>query len=151
MDGEVLAAFITSALAFIISIANIVITLRDRKTTLIVQNIASNRIKWIEDMRSLMQSFAVAYIEGEKEELKIIKAKMDVYMRFDDESYSDLYAQLNACMSDPYMEKNYEALMKACQNVLHRVWRRMKIETGMSNEDDLEIREKVFSKKCTVE
>lgn len=144
MDGQVLAAIITAIFAVLMSLLNIIITLKDRKATLVVQNIASNRIKWIEDMRKIMQEFAEAYIKEDKEQLKIIRSKMDVYMKFDDESYEDLYLRIDECMKNQYTDSGYKGFMRECQNVLQRVWKRMKIETGMDIKDDLAIRKKVL-------
>lgn len=146
MDIQVWVALIAAIASLIISGVNIVITLKENKKTLIVQNIASNRIKWIEQMRILIQEFAIAYIKGERDKLKIIKVKMDVYMRYNDESYNGLYEQIDKCIAEVYSEQGYRELMNEGQEVLGKVWKRMKLETGMGRRDDSKIRKEIFNR-----
>lgn len=58
--------------------------------------------------------------------------------------FAVLYLRIDECMKSQYTDSGYEEFMRECQNVLQRVWKRMKIETGMDIKDDLAIRKKVL-------
>lgn len=134
---------ITTVLPIVVSIIALVVSfmnyLNDRNKV-ISSVVSADRMKWISDVRNLMSLFLEAYIKGtENDELKIIKAKIDLYIIYEKDSYKSFEEKLNYCISNPYTDKDYRELTKETQIVLNKVWVRIKDETGISKRDEKRI------------
>lgn len=139
----VLTALIGAGAALIPSVLHTFLQWGQKKQELQKQYITQNRMDWIREMRALLGDFTEAYIRGKSgEELMLLKARIDLYIRFHDSSYDGLTERLKECVSTPYTPENYEKLMEACQKVLGDPWKRMKEEAGLSLKKDVELREK---------
>lgn len=122
------APIILSIFAFFVSIISIDISRKNNISNLI----SKERMNWIAQVRDLMADFLCAYIkQEEKEKLKIINSKINLYIKFDSEFYQALHNKLTYCVDNSYTEKDYEELVISMQNVLNDVWVRIKREAGI--------------------
>lgn len=138
------ASIALSVLAFFISVGN---WINDKRKN-ISEIVSNERIKWIKDVRNLTALFLEKYIKGEDEkELKIIKSKIDLYIRWNSSFYQKYNEKLNHCIVNAYNEDDYKELTSFAQEVLNDVWVRIKKETGISIKDEKRIIKELFPNK----
>ena len=138
-----LTAVITSCTTLVVLCVNTFSSQRKMLT----DSVTKNRMKWIEDVRLLMHEFIVEYIKPSCDPMRLleVKAKIDLYIRFDSVAYDDLKRELDYCTKNEYKdETQYERYMIVCQKTLNDVWVRIKIESGMEKRADVTIFKKVF-------
>lgn len=137
------APIIISILSIIISITNLKLIKRNN-----ISNIVSNnRIKWMNQAREFMEMFLEKYITGENEiELKIIKSKIDLYIRTDSIFYNALEKKLNYCVLHKYKEDDYKELVSLCQKFMNDAWIRIKREAGISEKEEKKM--ELYLLKC---
>ena len=138
----IIATTITSVTTLLVLIFN---TLTSNRKTL-TDAVTMNRMHWIEEVRSLMYEFIVEYMKPScsQEKLSRIKAKIDLYIRFDSPAYRVLENELNNCLKHKYEdESQYQDYMEACQKTLNDVWVRIKIEAGMDRKKNRDVVDKV--------
>ena len=127
-------------IASIISLITYFTNLKKHKDDVITQAITVNRIEWIANVRKLIGEFLSAYMTGKsKKELNMLRMQIELYIRKNSD-YSRFSSALKKCCDEDYTEDNLNELIEASQTVLHRVWRRIKIEGGQSKKDDERIR-----------
>lgn len=134
---SVILPIIISLIALILSFMNY---FNDRNR--VISNVISrDRMKWISDIRNLMSIFLELYIKGvEIDKLKVIKAKIDLYIRYDKEVYKNFEEKLNYCTLNPYTDKDYKELVGETQIMLNGVWIRIKDEAGILKRDENRIK-----------
>ena len=139
----IITAVITSCTTLVVLCVNTFSSQRKMLT----DTVTKNRMKWIEDVRLLMHEFIVEYMKPSCDIMRLleIKAKIDLYIRFDSTAYDDLKRELEHCISNKYTDEvQYEQYMRVCQKTLNDVWVRIKIESGMEKRADATIIRKVF-------
>lgn len=130
-------SIILSILAFAMSVLNYALSRR----RLVAEAIAENRMEWIKAVRELLNSFVESYLNKEDSlKLRIRKSKIDLYIKRGDPVYSGLDNILERCINTGYNEEDYSKLIYECQQVLNTVWRRMKLESGISKKEESKIR-----------
>ncbi len=143
MEFETIIALVTSVSAFLISLINITINKRKIST----ETISKNRIDWIKDVRELVAEFISLYVnKAPKNEQKIIRNKICLYMRSGVISYSEFLDQMDICINEDYSDENCNKLISKAQIVFSDVWIRMKMESGIKNKDDKRF-EELFNNK----
>lgn len=126
-----------SIFAFLLSVANFFIN----KRKIIANTVVENRMQWIIDVRNLMNLFLESYIKQDnKIVLRTIKSKIDLYIIYDNPSYSDFEQKMIHCIQNKYTESDYRALVSSCQSVLNDVWVRIKLEAGISHRLDIKMK-----------
>ena len=138
----IIATTITSVTTLLVLIFNTLTSNRKMLTDAVTMN----RMRWIEEVRSLMHEFIVEYMKPSCSQSKLarIKAKIDLYIRFDSPAYSALEEELDNCLKRKYEdESQYRDYMKACQKTLNDVWVRIKIEAGMDRAKNRDVVEEV--------
>ncbi|MBD5554671.1 MAG: hypothetical protein HDQ95_04800 [Roseburia sp.] len=139
-----LAPIAISLLSIFISIINLKIIKRSNISNVI----SNNRIKWMNHVRELFEVFLENYIMGENEiELKIIKSKIDLYIRFDSIFYKELEEKLTYCVTHKYTEDDYKELASWCQKFMNNAWVRIKREAGISEREEKEIEQYLLKYK----
>lgn len=144
VEGEVneveeftkIAPILVSILALGISIWNVF----NVKKEIIANTVAADRMEWIAQVRNLIGDFLEKYIRQDGEnELKIIKAKIDLYIVYGKGPYIDFEKKMNYCIQNKYTDSDYRELVTLSQKVLNDVWRRRKIESGISIREEKQI------------
>lgn len=124
---------VISMIALIVSFMNY---LNDRNKV-ISSVISTDRMKWMSDIRNLMSLFLESYIKGgEIDNLKIIKAKIDLYIIYEKDVYKGFEGKLSHCTLNPYTDKDYKELLNETQIMLNGVWIRIKDEAGILKRDE---------------
>lgn len=132
-------------IATLISATTLIFEIRRHKQSSIIQAITENRIDWIVSVRNLISDFICAYIDGaSSKELTKIMIKTQLFFR-NKEDYNRVLLLMEKCCVTPYLsEPCYcQQLVAETQTLLHRVWIRIKIESGQSKELDNLVRKKV--------
>ncbi len=115
-------------------------TYKNERNNVISKVVSADRIKWISDVRSLTSLFLEKYIKGSaKIDLKIIKAKIDLYIMYNKDVYKAFEEKMSYCIENIYTDKDYKELVIETQKVLNSVWIRVKNETGIADSDEKRI------------
>ena len=139
---ENVITLIAAILAFIASIATIIITIVNERNRVKTDAITKNRIDWIKDVRNLMMLFLEIYIEDNyngderKKKLIIISSKINLYFREGVNSYASLTEMLNKCADNDYNDEDLKLLIERAQIVFSDVWVRAKREAGIVKKED---------------
>lgn len=135
-----------SIIASIISIKSLWIT----KTQAINTFITSNRIEWINSVRTLVQQFMEEYLKKDDSN-QYMKQKLAtnilLYLRHDVSVYKDFLNILSHCTSNIFCEDDYNKLICATQDMLNDVWNRMKREAGISKRSETRLKRKLTQEK----
>lgn len=131
------AVLFAGILASCVSIYGYAIIEKNSKRAVIAEAITKNRMTWIEEVRNLLSDFIAAYMQGNRKgELRILKARIELYCS-DGAEYSPMIESLHACCQDPaFDEKHCQALIENAQKVLNRVWIRVKVEGGITRKEE---------------
>lgn len=84
--------------------------------------------------------FKRIYIEGEEIKLKIIKSKIDLYIRYDSIFYKEFEKKLSYCIYNKYTENDYKELISLSQQFMNDAWIRIKKEAGISKREEKKIK-----------
>lgn len=145
---------IVAILAFISSVASLIITIVNERNRVKTDVVTKNRIDWIKDVRSLMMQFLEIYIEDNyngdkrKKKLMIISSKINLYFREGVKSYALLTKILNKCANNNYNDEDLELLIEIAQIAFSDVWVRTKREAGIEKKEDNRY-EKLFGNKLS--
>lgn len=145
----VIISLLGSCVAVVIAIYSSVIS----KRNLVVETITKNRINWITEFRSLLSEFTTKYIShADKCELKILREKLALYADFSNKSaeYISLFEQIDKCVDNKYKsedDKDLTKLILCSQQMLSSVWKRMKMEAGISKRNEKRIVENLNNDK----
>ncbi len=133
-----------SFLAIVVSVAGVMISRR----SLINTAITSNRIEWINDVRSLVQAYTGSYLKGDFSEKKLAETNILLYLRHDVKIYKPLIEALEICTADEAVNyANLSKLVVATQDTLNDVWNRMKREAGISRRSEQRLKKKLRDEK----
>jgi len=130
--------------AFVAMYVSIYTLIRYRKEA-VINTITINRTKWMDDVKQHIHEYIKQYIKNShgNHDLKIYEARIRLYFRSDGESYINLSNHLRKCSAKPFSDEDYEKLLEYSQNVLHDMWRQMKLEAGISPKKQNEIYRKM--------
>ena len=140
-------SLVISGIAAIISIGSLVVSRRK----LINTTITSNRIEWINSVRSLVQQFVVEYRKNDTDLKKNSAVSIKLYLRHDVKIYQPFISQLDACTKNSYDDTECEKLIVATQDMLNDVWNRMKREAGISKRSEARLKERLKNEKLSKE
>ena len=130
---SVIISIVLSVLAFIVSVCNLYL----EKRKVIAGSLVNERIEWMKDVRQLMNEFLENYyLNADHSKLQICKLKLELYIRRDNPMYNDLNALLEVCTNTEFSIDNYDKLIEECQKVLNNTWKRIKLESGVSQKED---------------
>ena len=135
-----------SIVASIISVKSLWVT----KTQAINTVITSNRIEWINSVRTLVQQFMEEYLKEDASN-QYTKQKLAtnilLYLRHDVSVYKDFLNILNHCTNNSFCVDDYDKLICATQDMLNDVWNRMKREAGISKRSEMRLKKKLKQEK----
>lgn len=141
-----ISTLVLSIIASIVSVKSLWVT----KTQAINTVITSNRIEWINSVRTLTQQFMEEYLKGDTA-IQYTKQKLAtntlLYLRHDASVYKDFLIILNHCTNNSFCEEDYRKLIYATQDMLNDVWNRMKREAGISKRSEVRLKKKLKREK----
>ena len=139
---ENIITLIAAILAFVASVATIIITVLNEQRRVKTDSITKNRIIWIKEVRNLTKQFLEIYIENygncnkRKKKLMIISSKINLYFRKGVNSYVFFAEALNKCVYNDYNVEDLKLLIDSAQIVFSDVWIRVKREAGIAKKED---------------
>lgn len=139
---ENIITLIAAILAFVASVATIIITVLNEQRRVKTDSITKNRIIWIKEVRNLTKKFLEIYIENyahckkRKKKLMIISSKINLYFRKGVNSYVFFSEALNRCVYNDYNDEDLKLLIDSAQIVFSDVWIRVKREAGIAKKED---------------
>lgn len=81
--------------------------------------------------------------KSDKYSLKVCEARIRLYFRSDGDSYGNMAEQLKKCSTEQFSNEDYEKLLEYSQNMLHDMWRQMKLEAGINTKKQDKIHKKM--------
>lgn len=79
--------------------------------------------------------------------LKIIKSKIDLFIKFDSIFYKEFEEKLTYCIYNKYKENDYKKLLLLSQQFMNDTWIRIKRESGISKREERKIKQYVLRYK----
>jgi len=127
-------SLVIASVAAIVSIISVIISSKNVITT----TISANRIRWIEDIRSLVCKLLNEYRQPSPNKSVLVEtvSLILLYLNRYNKGYEFFVISIKKCITAPYSEKNEIDILDATQDVLNSVWRRMKREAGIFSCND---------------
>lgn len=122
------------ALSIVAAIVSIV-ALSVSKAQVVNTTITNKRIKWIEDVRALLNEFIAIYTnndEAEKLKKKTLASHIRLFLRDNAPQYKSFIIILKKCEENDFNQGNLDSLINEAQRMFNDVWVRMKREAGIS-------------------